>query len=902
MVAGGGAQVAARDGAQSRSDALPDGVRTLEQQHAAALAELAALRQELALVYASRSWKLTAPLRRCGPHDAVHPPRNSSASAPTADAITDNVCVILPSATETGPLTRYDRIASGVAAADARASGARTASLRPNGDRQHNDSPTPLMHEWKNLADTAIDERSWFKARLAGVEGELQAYRRSTSWRLTRPLRMLGYGVVRLRLVLGVLVYFHRKYPGFAAIKNGAAQARHAWQHGRLDGLKAALIFYYRQRAFSIRTAAPSDRTVRLAPGSVAADGAITDIAVHIHAYYVDLVPELLGYIRNINIAGAVTLYVTTDTEEKALAIRRLLPDTANFADVVIVAVENRGRDVAPLLAALGPCLVDHQLVLHVHTKKSPHNPELCGWRRYLLDTLAGSPEIVNAILHRFAADGNLGILYPAGYFAVRPLMRLGSNALWMQLLLRRARRPLSEMDLVDTTEFPAGMMFWCRGEALRSLADLQLATDDFEVEAGQVDGTLAHAIERMLPYFANLRGLAAKPYVLDGRYHEAAPGAMPLARDTLAAAREGHAGLHILFDHTAGGGTQLYRQRLIRDLVAQRHAVARVYYGEPLGLWLVDLATPDRTETFAVDDADALFPALGACAGVRIVVNSLYGFPDIDRIIDRIVALAATVQAEIEVKIHDFHAICPSPHLLDYRQRYCGIPKDLGACDHCLLRNLSAVWSSTDVPAIANWRAMFRKLLDAATTISVFDPSSITLLQRAYNLPRTRFSVVPHSDHYFSVAAPLRSDGPLHIGLLGTLTPAKGAEVVNDLARYMDEVAPDVPITLVGQTVVPTHARITVMGSYEVDDLPGIIQRTGINVCLLSSIVPETFSYTLSEIIKMELPVVAFDIGAQGRRTAAYPKGLVVPADSKPKAILEALRQVSSAGAEEPA
>jgi len=49
--------------------------------------------------------------------------------------------------------------------------------------------------------------------------------------------------------------------------------------------------------------------------------------------------------------------------------------------------------------------------------------------------------------------------------------------------------------------------MFWFRPAALAGLLDLELADADFEPEAGQVDGTMAHAMERFLGLLVRSNG-----------------------------------------------------------------------------------------------------------------------------------------------------------------------------------------------------------------------------------------------------------------------------------------------------------------------------------------------------------------------------------------------------------
>ncbi len=53
----------------------------------------------------------------------------------------------------------------------------------------------------------------------------------------------------------------------------------------------------------------------------------------------------------------------------------------------------------------------------------------------------------------------------------------------------------LSEDAILD---FPSGSMFWARSSALRPLLDVGLTFEDFSEEPCEIDGTLAHAIERI--------------------------------------------------------------------------------------------------------------------------------------------------------------------------------------------------------------------------------------------------------------------------------------------------------------------------------------------------------------------------------------------------------------------
>lgn len=215
-------------------------------------------------------------------------------------------------------------------------------------------------------------------------------------------------------------------------------------------------------------------------------------VAVVLHAFHVGLLPEFRAYLGHIPVPA--DLFISTDTAEKQAAVTACFADWA-AGSVEVRVVPNRGRDIAPKLVGFAAVHDRYEYVLHVHTKSSPHASRLAGWRGYLLDTLLGSPAVVHGVFEAFALAPRLGMLAPQHVEELRPWINWGANHAQAEGLAARMGFALPQDTPLD---FPSGSMFWARTAALRPLLDLRLSLDDFQAEAGQTDGTLAHAIERL--------------------------------------------------------------------------------------------------------------------------------------------------------------------------------------------------------------------------------------------------------------------------------------------------------------------------------------------------------------------------------------------------------------------
>ncbi len=218
-------------------------------------------------------------------------------------------------------------------------------------------------------------------------------------------------------------------------------------------------------------------------------------IAIHLHIFYHDLVKEFAEYLRNM--LFPYDLYVSVSTDEMVKICQREFLGLPFCNRVRIECVTNRGRDVAPMFSTFGKVLAGYDYVAHLHSKKSLYNEgNTEGWRQYSCKSLLGSAERIRQIFGLMQDDPTVGLVYPQNYV----LLPYWANT-WL------ANRTLGEMwcrrlGIRDIPrgyfDYPAGSMFWARGDALAPLFDAGITLADFPEETGQTDGTLAHTLERL--------------------------------------------------------------------------------------------------------------------------------------------------------------------------------------------------------------------------------------------------------------------------------------------------------------------------------------------------------------------------------------------------------------------
>ena len=218
---------------------------------------------------------------------------------------------------------------------------------------------------------------------------------------------------------------------------------------------------------------------------------------------------------------------------------------------------------------------------------------------------------------------------------------------------------------------------------------------------------------------------------------------------------------------------------------------------------------------------------------------------------------------------VHDFNAVCPNCNLF-INGHYCRLRCEKENCE---------LYVADDKVSINDWRAIWNNFLKSVDEIRCFSESSKRIVLESYNnLDASKITVVPHDISYIKFTPiPGIDKLPLHLGIIGDCNADfKGRDIVKELInKYGDEV----PITLIGADYRGQRInknKVRYLGTYQRDELDNIIVREQISEVIFPSLWPETFSYLVSELMAMNISIVAFDIGAQGEKVSNYEKGII--------------------------
>lgn len=225
------------------------------------------------------------------------------------------------------------------------------------------------------------------------------------------------------------------------------------------------------------------------------------DSAVILHLFYMDLWSEIKESLKNLE--NNFDLFISLTGDISANILDEIIKD---YPNVKIYLQENKGRDILPFLEVMKDIKdLKYEFICKIHSKKSKQRRDGEIWRQKLINSLLGSEERVGEVKSLFNSDKKIGIILSKDSLGKYEDF-IGYNGDHMKNLFKKMNLKYGR-----DFHFPAGSMFWFRPEALNGLMRLDLTSSDFSMEMGQLDGTMAHAIERMFCVVAEKNGYKIK-------------------------------------------------------------------------------------------------------------------------------------------------------------------------------------------------------------------------------------------------------------------------------------------------------------------------------------------------------------------------------------------------------
>ncbi len=328
---------------------------------------------------------------------------------------------------------------------------------------------------------------------------------------------------------------------------------------------------------------------------------------------------------------------------------------------------------------------------------------------------------------------------------------------------------------------------------------------------------------------------------------------------------------------HNGGGGTVSYMKNKYKD--------------ETEVLFLRNTITADKDYLYSIENSDTAVRTYIKPGELRVLsgniesvhVIAVESYMSLDFILSWISSLGVPVTYDI----HDYHCIWYETHFV-HNGKYLSKEELEKSC---------LKYGNTKI-TFQQWHNIWSAFFPSVQKINAFSESSKKIFTEYYPDFADKVLVIPHSLDYIKCNKLSSIPKNFCIGIFGIIRAAdKGSDVVKSFLEYSKNKEYHIYINgELNSSCMVAAPNIHYMGKYDVSKLDKIIEEQGISTVLFPSICPETFSYTVSELIHVGIPLASFNLGAQAEKVSGYKYGQIIQENTN-EAILTALEKAYEKG-----
>lgn len=250
-----------------------------------------------------------------------------------------------------------------------------------------------------------------------------------------------------------------------------------------------------------------------------------------------------------------------------------------------------------------------------------------------------------------------------------------------------------------------------------------------------------------------------------------------------------------------------------------------------------------------------------------------------------------------VVITIHDYFTIDPTINLLDVNNKFCNAKIDKNKCSKCLNQRLGLRFEILD-----SWRNTFKSQLSLVNLIITPSHSAKKYLTEILDIPDEKVLVIEHGINFNSNLILKKNDinlgkNKLNIAFIGGLAPYKGSKIVFEILNYFKE-NNDIQFYIFGnlgdkKLEYFNSKNLYKFGRYSREEIIRLLKNFNIDLAIIPSILPETYSYTLSEAWAAEIPTICFNIGAIGERAKRNKIGWVIDEPFNSNSIINVIESI---------
>ena len=341
-----------------------------------------------------------------------------------------------------------------------------------------------------------------------------------------------------------------------------------------------------------------------------------------------------------------------------------------------------------------------------------------------------------------------------------------------------------------------------------------------------------------------------------------------------------------LYFDHNLGGGATSYLNGKKEEYINNGGCVFVVRNCVERNNYRITFENGSQNKLYEFPNLDYLLDLCGLISFDEIIINETVYYPKLWESLDKISELAKKDNSKLIMLFHDYYPVCPTINLVNNEQKYCGLPGG-EKCEECFRSHKYGDFYACDTHE--KWVHKWNEFLLKCDEVRTFSEDTLNRIKKVYS-GDIKYTLVPHKVEYaYPINKNVKTEDTLNIGLIGAMSVHKGSEFIRAIMEEIDNKKLNIKVKLIGYPVdiiFKNYDCYEVTGAYENAELPKLIYEKDIDIFLIASIWPETFSYTTEEIMKMGIPIAALDMGAPAERIKKYDKGLIIEKDDPSYAI----------------